>query len=525
MSEQQLVTLETNSRFSKSLLWQYQREYFHKVGVNAWARGEVPFYVTSNMLIAHNYANIVWRYLQDCLRLGQINLEHPVYIFELGTGSGKFSYMFISTILDLVKHFKPDLKIQYVMTDFTDSNLMFWNLHPQFQPFIQDGTLDFAIYRLDETSDLKLVKKGITLGDNSCVNPLIAIGNYIFDTVNHDAFKITTGKLEEGLLTTKTTPENMRDKEVIALEHLQTEFTFKEITLPYYENDYLNKILEYYQHNIPESTILIPTGGITCIDNLRRLCNNRMLIISGDKGYSSVDNIKNLGTPHIAFHGSFSMMVNFDCMGRYCELLGGDAILAEDHEGMKTSLLLLGQKFKELPETSWANEEFNRHLSTKEFLEIKNKYLEDLSKLELEHILSLLKFSYWDPDIFMGVVQRLSEIINRASNGYLRTLRAGMAHIYRNYYFLKNVKNVPFELGRIYHIIGDLDDAIARYQQSLDLFGEDSSTCFNLGLCFYYKNQLPKALHFFQKAFTINPANKPAQEWITHVEKELAKNP
>ena len=49
------VKLEKGKRFSESILWQYQMDYFSKEGVNAWV-GQVPYYITSNLHIADTYA-------------------------------------------------------------------------------------------------------------------------------------------------------------------------------------------------------------------------------------------------------------------------------------------------------------------------------------------------------------------------------------------------------------------------------------------------------------------------------------
>lgn len=517
-----IVTLEQNKRFSQSSLWKYQQEYFAKKGVDAWAKGEVPYYVTSNSLIAYSYAQMALRYLQDGIRNGTINPDYPVYMFELGTGSGKFSYLFLRKMAEFLHHFHLDhLKFCYVMTDFTDNNLAFWKSHPAFNTFLQQGILDFALYTIGSTQDIQLINKNITLGENSCQNPIICVCNYIFDTVNHDIFRITANKIEEGLITTKTTADNMSGDNVLSLDRTQSDFTFNEITLPYYNNKVLDDILADYQHNLASGTFLVPIGALNSIDNLRRISNNRVLIITGDKGYTSMESMKDLGAPHIAFHGSLSMMVNFDFINRYIKNTGGDTLLAEDHEGMKISLLLSGDNFNNLPETKWAYYQFNTHLSTKEFLDIKNFIIKDITLLDLDNILSLLKFSYWDPDIFMSIVNRLVTILNQASPGYTRTLRKGLKTISDNCYFMKTSKNIVFEIGHIYHIIGDLSEALKYYQQSIDYYGEESPVCFNMGLCNYYTHNLEKAMHFFTRAFELNANNTAAKEWITYVEKEL----
>lgn len=517
-----LITIEQNTRFSNSLLWKYQRDYFAARGVDAWAKGDVPFYVTSNVVIANNYAQIAIRFIIDNINNKSINPEKPIYMFELGTGSGKFSYLFLSKLTTLFKEFNLDhLKFCYVMTDFTNNNLAFWQGHQSLKPFLEKGMLDFAIYQIGETQDINLINKKISLGTNSCENPIIVVGNYIFDTVPHDVFRVYSGNLEQGLITTKTPEDNKTDTGIISLDRLLTEFNFSPATLPYYNNEAMDNILKQYTTEISTGTFLVPMGAIHCMDNLRRLSNNRLLLITCDKGYASTVSLNNLGTPHIAFHGSFSMMVNFDFLARYLINIGGDSLINEDYEGTKVVVLGIGQKFNNLPETKCAYDQFNTHLATNDFLLIKNFIIRDISALNLEQLLALLKFSYWDCDIFFSIASQLAKIVTQGSPGYLNTLRAGLKKLEANYYFIKNYKNIPFELAHIYQVLGDYPEAIKHYQNSINWFGEESAAFFNCGLCYFYKNSLPEALDNFKKAVAINPDNTSAKEWIAHVEKQL----
>ena len=53
------------------------------------------------------------------------------------------------------------------------------------------------------------------------------------------------------------------------------------------------------------------------------LSSGRLLLLSGDKGYSQEEDLLGRDTPHIAIHGSFSMMVNYHAIGEYVCNQGG----------------------------------------------------------------------------------------------------------------------------------------------------------------------------------------------------------
>lgn len=517
-NDNNLVYLENEVRFSESIYWKCQTDYFDDKGINAWI-GNVPYYVTCNSLITYSYAQMALRFIQDGIRNGLIDPKETIYLTELGTGSGRFSYQFLTFFTQFVKDFNCDFKFCYVMTDSTQSNLDYWEQHDQFQPFIEQGILDFAIYWIGQDKPIELKLSNITLSENTLKNPMIAIANYIFDSIPPDAFRVENGKLHEGLISVMTDKHNLGpNNKIIELNGLKSRFDFKPINPEYYDDPYINQILAFYEENLETSTFLIPYTSIQCINHLSSIAGGKLAVISADKGYTHYTSLKNLATPHIAFHGSLSVMVNFDCIGQYIKHRGGDVLMATETEGMKVNMFGVGFKFDDMPETRWAYQQFGHRFSTKEFLLIKNEVIEHASDLTLQEFMSLLKMSYWDPDILVSVAMEWGQKLGEASPGYLDELRAGLLELYDNYYFIPNYKNPLFEMGHIYHVIGDLDMALERYNESMRRFGEDAATVMSIGFCHYYKEDKATALKCFEKALELDPNNESAKEWISFVQ-------
>lgn len=73
-------------------------------------------------------------FIKDCMGPGNkipLDVNEPLYIIELGTGSGKFSFYMLKALEEMksVCDF-PMNKIVYVMTDFTETNFDYWATHP-----------------------------------------------------------------------------------------------------------------------------------------------------------------------------------------------------------------------------------------------------------------------------------------------------------------------------------------------------------------------------------------------------------
>jgi len=197
------ITIEENKRFSESSLWAAQREYYDREGIEAWA-GDVPFYVTSNPFIANSYANIIIRFIQDWMRKYPDAASKPFYILELGTGPGQFSYYLLKVLLEIQKKLGLEsLKIRYIMSDFTEKNIQFWESHSRLKPYIEQGILDFAQLDLENGESITLIETGKILSPGSLDNPLIVIANYIFDTLKNDIFTVKEDTLFESLVSLK----------------------------------------------------------------------------------------------------------------------------------------------------------------------------------------------------------------------------------------------------------------------------------------------------------------------------------
>ena len=200
------IFIEHNQRLSQSKLWELQTAAYCQFGPRAWGEKGVPFYITSNPFIARQYAQLVLGYIRDGLSpqaKTPIDPSEPIYILDLGAGTGRFGFLFIKYFVDLMARLPHlNIKIRYVMTDIALSNINFWRSHPFLQSMIKEGFLDFAYYHHDEESKpLELIVSGEILSPDALRNPLVVIANYFFDTIPQDLFVVREGQVMEGRIT------------------------------------------------------------------------------------------------------------------------------------------------------------------------------------------------------------------------------------------------------------------------------------------------------------------------------------
>ncbi|HNC99531.1 MAG TPA: hypothetical protein PKW90_25585, partial [Myxococcota bacterium] len=212
--------LDDTVPLSKSRLWSLQKGWYERAGVEAWGSGMIPHFSTCNAFIADAYARVVLGWLRDQVTAG-LDPSQPVYLVELGAGSGRFAFLFLRRLLALIAASPfSDLSITYVMTDFSEPGLASWQAHPSLKPWVEAGILDFARFDNEKDQSLRLRVRGVELGAGSLRNPLCVIANYYLDSIPQDIFWMEEGQLY-ACMTTVTLPEEADAGDPSVLEHVE----------------------------------------------------------------------------------------------------------------------------------------------------------------------------------------------------------------------------------------------------------------------------------------------------------------
>ncbi len=285
--KQQSSLLEEKQRFSQSLLWQLQRKFFEQQGIQAWRQGTVPHYITSNPHIANAYAQVVLGFLRDCYAIADhqgssvaaINPDRPIYILELGSGSGRFAYHFLKKFhAAYAQSSLQQNSVKYILTDFTEQNLNYWKTHPSLQPYLEKGLLDFACFDAENDRSITLSHSGETLEPDCSINPMIVVANYVLDTIPQDLFLIENGQIFESLVTLASpqAEPNLNDPEI--LPQLEVSYTQQAIDGDFYDDGGFNELLKNYQQTLTDTYLLFPHVALRCLNHLRQLCGDRLIL-------------------------------------------------------------------------------------------------------------------------------------------------------------------------------------------------------------------------------------------------------
>lgn len=488
--------LEQNQRFSNSKLWELQHSAYNLFGPIAWSEKGVPFYLTSNPYTARQYAHVVLGYLRDCLSSHStipIDLSEPLYIFDLGAGTGRFGYLFLKNLFDLIKGLPFEkVKIRYVMTDIVPSNIDFWQQHPKLQQYLDDGVLDFAYYHhANPGIPLHLMRSNKTLDKTTIVNPIILIGNYFFDTIPQDLFSIKNGKLHEGRVTLKTRTSDQADESVQSIiKSMECYYDYVPIeNVDKYYPDFpqLNAILKEYMQGFDNIPFLFPVGAFQSIRYFLEMSKNRLLLLAGDQGVVTKDQINEWGEPHIAKHGTFSISVSYHAIASFFRNRGGSGLLTTDSSPVYVVMAAIaGGTINHFPEVNLAFHQYIDSFEPKDYWNLTGAFLEkEHSGLwTLDTILTMIKLGNWDPMNFYAFFEDMRKQIPKASPSLKKRLLNTIHLVWENLYPISiDEANFVMNLGVLCYDMHFYSEALVYFERALKLGGDETLLQKNIKAC------------------------------------------
>lgn len=432
--------LDQDKRLSQSLLWDLQYEAYSQYGIGAWSQKGVPSYITSNSYTTKCYAHVVLGYLRDGLSQNVFDLNHPVYLFDLGAGTGRFAYQFLKELFQLIGSGPlSQIKLRYVMTDIAKDNIDFWQRHPYLQSYYERGVLDCAQFHHSQSLPIHLIYRNKDLTPENVINPIVVIANYFFDTIPQDLFRVHNGVLEEGhitLLTSENAFSSHLDPNVI--NHLKFRYTYYPVvsSLDYYEDVDSNEILEMYRSQFDDATFLFPTGPFKVLSTFKNLSHSRMLLLAGDQGVCTSEQVQQWGDPMVALHGSFSIGVSYHALAMLFRLQQGKALLTtfSDPAFVVMGGVLNQGKQDIFHETALAFKEHIDRFEPTEYWRFVTLTEKEWKDPPLSHLLMLIKLGNWDAMALHAFFPWIREKLPKATESEKKRLVETIHRVWENYF-------------------------------------------------------------------------------------------
>lgn len=483
-------------RLSESHLWQELREFYESEGVTAWSTDRLPFFATNNPALAQTYLEFLIAFVGDLERAGRLELGKPVCVVELGGGMGRLAYLML---LKLSKQqARLPVPVKYVLTDYSQSNIEFYEQNEKLRPFLDNGML--LLQQLDaEKADQLRVETD---------NPLFVISNYLFDSLSQDGFRVKDGKLFEA--TVSKTDDG------------KVEFRFPPVTEQVYGKASYDKALKQYRETLGNTHFPFPIGPLRCLDSLNDLTGGRMALVMADKALRTREELLGFESLPIQKHDQgFSMSVNCHAVDTVWKDDGGVVFHSAPRANpLNLALYVKGLACRELIRTEHIFGDRVNGFGPLDYLDFRAQILNTLPGITVSLCLQLLRLSYWDPELLYELSNDLGEASLNATLEQKREVYDALVRCWENYYPIPDERDVAFAVGRILACINQFDQAIDFYGESVRLYEARPLTHHNVGICHFNRGRLDEAVQSFQQALELDPDYGPSKELLIRTEAE-----
>lgn len=491
-------TIEEGQRISQSKLWKLLEAYYVKLGPKAWAKHGTPSFATSNPITAEQYAALTIAFLKDCLAnptLFPLDPAQPIYILDLGAGSGQFSCAFLKKILLLLQqNFGEKLKICLVLLDIVEENFKFWKNHLDLKSYFESNILDYAYYHHAYNNEpIKLLSSQQILTQDNLSNPLILICNYFFSTLPSDLFRLKDGELQQGFISSYV-PHSKNEAD-FAEDDLKlikaTTFTVDYKTVidsPYegLEQSILEKLVQTFRNEEEGIYFTFPVGGFQVLRYFQKLTSERLLLIMGDHGANIAADFKKYKDVWLAYHDSLSVPVNFSAFTYFFTLQGGfNQITTEIDPKFIISL----SNFKG-PRENWKEIRFifDECIETFNISDF-GVLLEDLESrgdsLPIFLLLELIKLGRGSALLVKAYHKEILFSLPEMDQISKEKLKLYLHKISENYYFnYFQGGEFFFVLGELLYHLDDFAAAASNFRKGMEIMGPSAEICKSLGACY-----------------------------------------
>ena len=452
-------------RLSESPLWAAQRRFYERAGPDAWAASVVPHHVTSNVALATAFARLASGFARDAPS------SEPLYILEIGAGSGRFAFLFLRALAAL----PASAPVRYVITDVAEATIEAWRSHEALRPYLRAGRLDVARFDAERDDRITLECTRRTIAPDTKVARLVVIANYVFSSLRQDAFDVKAGRRYHALST--TTPAR-------TLSHAFVRWRRgPPTTATPYACDIIDRVLRDAIPARTDGRFLFPIGALQCLERVRGLGHD-VLVLVADRGTGEagggVSGAPDLG---MRWHGAPSLPVALQALRAWTSQRAGLSLRPRaPHRHVHVAAFALGRRQRRWTSTRKA---YERALADggPDALYAERRRLATGRPLDLAGLRALIQRCGPDPRAIAECVRPLWPHLDAPDASLRRELRDAVLAAWPNDFHAGDSDDIAFHLGLVLYQVGAPADARRLFAVSLRRHGEDAASRWNLGLC------------------------------------------
>lgn len=522
--------VEQNVSFSDSVLWRWMKQYYTEGGVAVWTGGDIPFHITNTPLLAAEWVQTIFTFLRDFQRQGLLDPTAPIEVYELGPGTGRHAYFLLRELERAERESRVlvpgGLRFVLELAELGVKGLQSLADHPQLKPYLDNGRLRLSQFDIAEDA---VPNAWLPRRDERppSPNPVFVIANYVLDSLPYDVVRCRGQErsLARSTVRVQGLGPGQDPRSLVDLgEKIDLTFSFPDDSASFQKPGW-DHVLSRYSA-LEDTHLPFPTGAMTFMERLRDWSQSAAVLLAADKSFVSLDQLKGLEAPELVPHGGgFSFNANVHTMGYLVEGWGGRAWHTSARDGtLDLSHLVMpavGREFTgSFDEMDIRFERLELFHAVDRF-RLKESVDEVVPRPKLRLALDLLRLSGLDPQVFYEVSDHLLngldfEEVEEESQAELKSV---LARCLDKVFPVGDEIDMAFEIGRLAYRVEDYELSERAFLTSIEQFGEDPKTHFNLGLGWYYQERWSDAERAFSRALELDGDYIDATEWLAKTQR------
>jgi tetratricopeptide (TPR) repeat protein len=505
---------------SKSLLWRINRDYYERVGVDAWSHGDVPFTLTSGPIVAWRYARVIEGFVADCVagRFGPVDLDEPLYIIELGAGSGRLAFMLMQMI---ERHAIEPVKLVYVLTDLVEANIEFCKGRKELQRYIEEGRMDFARYEAGTDQPIHLEQAGIDLAPDKIVNPVIGIANYLFCAAPQDLFSVLGDELREehvAIFTVDPSIEPSAGSQFLKQTLLAT--AHAPVADERYGGGRLDRILHAKAAALHggKDRFLFQPLAINSMDALLNLSHNRLCLLVADRTPEPLATVDDDEAPSsrstaytpagllsMGIHGSsISVPVDTEVLDIAARDAGAELIVQPSSPGhLLICAVIAGDSGAGKEVRAEFRRAFGQTAADDVLVTVGRAVTAQTSTID--SLFATLRVAGYDPFTFVRIYATLEKLLEKANGIEKDELERIARRVYQLNYPLEDVSDLAFGLAQALVAAERFEPALEFFNHSREDRPPGLQALHNAALCCLHLRRSEDALAYLDEALAADP--------------------
>lgn len=507
---------------SESSIWDQMRELYTEEGTTLW--NDIPHHVTSSPFHARQIARLLYTYINELAASGQLDASEPVYMLDIGAGIGRFDVFMLRELLRLHREEAPlGHDFVLVMTDLSPDNIANWRAHPQLQPFVEMGWLDFATLALGVDTEIHLVHREQSIA--ALANPAVVLGNYLFCSLPQDYFRIEEGQLQVGTLPQELSLTQLpTGHDCLTFAQLGVPLTYEPISLPYYGDERLDSCLQMWLDSFDNGIFLFPKLTVEGLLQLQASLSSKLMVLVNDKGFATDRELYAANEQGLAMHGqAFSIPVDFSVLGHMASQTGGGMLHQTFENPFTTAILGVGEgsSLAALPQTHRVATAMLEETTAGDTNRLFNEVMIMRHHFSLEALVALMKVNLWDP-AYLSML--LDAILAKLHNSDLRAI----SKLIRAFPLLEE-NDFPYpggpdcleQQGIILMTLGRMDDACEHFQRATEKRPGSAGAHYQLGRLHHKMMRLAPAKEAYKAVLALDPTHQDAKRFLEAVEQMM----